>query len=101
MARLNEKTEKPRDAKGTLRRLLDCLMGRRAALGVILVLSLGGNILSLLGPKLAGTAMGAAAAGETRMGSMRTASAVTRMWAVADSLATRCAWTRRRWLLTP
>lgn len=64
MARLNEKTEKPRDAKGTLRRLLDCLMGRRAALGVILILSLGGNILSLLGPKLAGTAMGAAAAGK-------------------------------------
>lgn len=64
MARLNEKTEKPRDAKGTLRRLLDCLMGRRAALAVILVLSLGGNVLSLLGPKLAGTAMGAAAAGK-------------------------------------
>ena len=64
MARLNEKTEKPRDAKGTLRRLLDCLMGRRAALAVILVLSLWGNVLSLLGPKLAGTAMGAAAAGK-------------------------------------
>ena len=70
MVRPNGKSEKPRDAKGTLRRLLDCLMGRRAALGVILVLSLGGNILSLLGPKLAGTAMGAAAAGTARLPTM-------------------------------
>ena len=56
MARVNAKTEKPGDARGTLRRLLDCLMGRRTALAAILLLCLTGNILSLLGPKLAGTA---------------------------------------------
>ena len=45
MARLNEKTEKPRDAKETLRRLLDCLMGRRAALGLALLT--GGTLMML------------------------------------------------------
>lgn len=63
MSRRNPKTEKPQDARGTLRRLLGYLAGRRVLLAVILVLSLAGNVLSLLGPKLAGTAMGAAAAG--------------------------------------
>lgn len=77
MARRNTKIEKPKDAKGTLRRLLGYLMGRRAALAVILLLSLAGNVLSLLGPKLAGTAVGAAAAGKGL---------------VDFSLVYRCAW---------
>lgn len=61
MSRRNTNVEKPKDAWGTMRRLVGYLMGRRAALAVILLLSLAGNVLSLLGPKLAGTAMGAAA----------------------------------------
>ena len=60
MSRRNTNVEKPKDAWGTMRRLVGYLMGRRAALAVILLLSLAGNVLSLLGPKLAGTAMGAA-----------------------------------------
>ena len=77
MARVNTKTEKPRDARGTLRRLLDYLMGRRTALAIILALCLAGNVLSLLGPKLAGTAIDAAAAGKGR---------------VDFDLVYRCAW---------
>ncbi len=63
MARVNEKTEKPKDARGTLRRLLSYLMVRRGALAAVLLASLAGNVLSLLGPRLAGSAVGAAAAG--------------------------------------
>jgi len=47
MSRRNPKTEKPQDARGTLRRLLGYLAGRRVLLAVILVLSLAGNVLSL------------------------------------------------------
>lgn len=64
MAMRTEKTEKPRDARGTLRRLLGRLARRRAALAAALLLSLAGNVLSLLGPKLAGSAIQAAAAGK-------------------------------------
>ena len=64
MPRRDTKKEKPQDARGALRRLAAYLMDYRAALAAILLLVAAGNILSLLGPSLAGRAIRAAAAGK-------------------------------------
>ena len=64
MAGLATKKEKPKDARGTLRRILAYVMEYRLTLAVIMVLVIIGNVLSLLGPKLAGKAISAAAAGK-------------------------------------
>ena len=63
MASRETKKEKPQDARGALRRLAAYLMDYRAALAAILLLVIAGNILSLLGPSLAGRAISAAGAG--------------------------------------
>lgn len=57
------KKEKPKDAKGTLRRVLRYIMDYRLFLAGVVLLALASNVLSLLGPSLAGQAIGAAAAG--------------------------------------
>ncbi len=59
--------ERPRDARGTLRRTLRYVMEYRWTLTGILALVLLGNVLSLLGPSLAGEAVGAAAAGRGKV----------------------------------
>jgi len=59
--------ERPRDARGTLRRTMRYVMEYRWTLAGILALVLLGNILSLLGPSLAGEAVGAAAAGKGKV----------------------------------
>ena len=64
MAGLATKKEKPKDARGTLRRILAYVMEYRLTLAVIMVLVIIGNVLSLLGPKLAGKAISAVAAGK-------------------------------------
>lgn len=64
MPRRDIKKEKPQDARGAFRRLAEYLMNYRAALAAILLLVAAGNILSLLGPSLAGRAIRAAAAGK-------------------------------------
>ena len=63
MARRDTKKERPKDAKRTLRRILRYVMDYRATLGAIMVLVLIGNVMALLGPSMAGKAIGEAAAG--------------------------------------
>jgi len=63
MARQESKKERPRDAKRTLRRILRYVMSYRSTLAVIILLVLAGNLLALLGPSLAGKAIGEADAG--------------------------------------
>ena len=59
MPPLSSKTEKPKDAKGTLIRLLGYLGRYRVGLFFGVLLSVSANICSLLGPKLAGSAISA------------------------------------------
>ncbi len=63
MASRDTKKEKPRDTKGTLRRLLRYVMDYRYTVLFLFLLTLVGNGLSLLGPSLAGRAIRAADAG--------------------------------------
>lgn len=55
--------KKPKDAKGTLRRLVDYLADYRWPLLGVAALSVTANVLALLGPSLAGSAINEAAAG--------------------------------------
>ncbi len=64
MPPLSTKTEKPKDTKGTLRRLLSYLSHFRLAIALCLFLSLAGNLFALLGPKLSGNAINAISAGK-------------------------------------
>ncbi len=63
MARRDTIMHKPRDARGAFKRVVAYLRGFRRQLLVILSLCLISNILSLLGPSLAGSAINEAAAG--------------------------------------
>ncbi len=64
MPPLSSKTDKPKDTKGTALRLLSYLSRYRLALLLCLLLSVAGNLFSLLGPKLSGNAIDAIAGGE-------------------------------------
>ena len=55
---------KPKDTRGTLRRLLGYTREYRLLILIILILSVGGNVLALLAPSLAGSAINEAAAGQ-------------------------------------
>ena len=55
-----KKKEKPKDAKGTLRRILQYLGGYRFAILGLVVCAFVSNIGNLLGPRFAGKAIGAA-----------------------------------------
>ncbi len=57
------KKERPKDAKGALRRILSYLMEYRWLVLAFLILALLGNAGNLLGPRFAGKAIGAAEAG--------------------------------------
>ena len=59
MPLLSNKTARPKDTKGTLRRLLSYLNAYRVPMAIGLVLSLAGNLFALFGPNLAGKAIGA------------------------------------------
>jgi len=63
MARRDSIMRKPHDAKGTLRRMLAYLGQFRWVLLAIFALCVLSNVLSLLGPRLAGSAINEAAAG--------------------------------------
>lgn len=54
---------KPKDTRGTARRVIGYIAGYRAALVVLLLLCFASNIMALAGPYLAGLAIGAAEAG--------------------------------------
>ena len=60
------KKEKPKDAKGTLRRILRYLMAYRWLVLLFLVFAFLSNLGNLLGPRFAGKAIGAAAEGFRR-----------------------------------
>ena len=55
--------KKPKDTKGALRRLLSYIRQYRFILILIFILCFVSNILALLGPSLAGSAINEAAAG--------------------------------------
>jgi len=57
------KKEKPKDAKGAIRRILTYLMQYRFAVITLLICAFASNIGNLLGPKFAGKAIHAASAG--------------------------------------
>ena len=67
MALLSNKTSRPKDTKGTLRRLLSYLSAFRVPMAIALVLSLGTNLLALAGPKLAGRAIEAVDKGKGKV----------------------------------
>ena len=54
---------KPKDTKGTLRRILSYLGGFKYLIALILMLCIVSNLLSLMGPSMAGKAINAASAG--------------------------------------
>ena len=60
----NTKRERPKNAKGTLLRIVKYCIQNRTAFVFTLLLVLLSNTLSLLGPSLAGKAVGAASAGK-------------------------------------
>ena len=67
MARRDTVMKKPKDTRGTLRRMLDYLGPWRLVILGVLVLSLVSNLLNLWGPNLAGSAIREAAAGPGRV----------------------------------
>ena len=56
--------EKPKDTKGALKRILAYLGKYKLLIALILVLCIASNILALLGPSMAGSAINEAAAGK-------------------------------------
>ncbi len=64
MARRDSVMHKPKDAKGTFRRMITYLGPFRYMILLVFVLCLCSNVLSLLGPSLAGSAINEAAAGK-------------------------------------
>ncbi|MCR5767151.1 MAG: ABC transporter ATP-binding protein/permease [Lachnospiraceae bacterium] len=60
----NTKKERPKDAKGTMKRIWKYIIRYRAYVIIIAILCISSNILSLIGPSLAGKAIQEAAAGK-------------------------------------
>ena len=79
MARRDTVLRKPKDTRGTLRRLLRFLGPFRYVILGVAVLSLISNLLSLWGPNLAGSAINEAAAGPGRVNFDRVAYYAWRM----------------------
>lgn len=81
---------RPKDTKGTLHRLLGYISQYRLLIFVILILSVGGNVLGLLAPSLAGSAINEAAAGAGKVNFDRVGYFAFRMFIcyVASSLLT-------------
>ena len=67
MARRDTVMKKPKDTRGTLRRMLRYLGPWRAVIAGVLCLSLVSNLLNLWGPSLAGSAIREAAAGKGKV----------------------------------
>ena len=83
-------TKKPKDTRGTLRRILSYLASYRWIIAVILLLSVVSNVLSLLGPSFAGSAINEASAGVGKVNFERVGFYAKRMLLVyvASSLMT-------------
>ena len=63
MAKTGSVRENPKDTRGALLRMLKYLGTYKFLLALIILLSIGGNVLALLGPDFAGKAINEAAAG--------------------------------------
>ena len=63
MAKMGSVRENPKDTRGALLRMLKYLGTYKFLLALIILLSIGGNVLALLGPVFAGKAINEAAAG--------------------------------------
>ena len=63
MAKMGSVRENPKDTRGALLRMLKYLGTYKFLLALIILLSIGGNVLALLGPDFAGKAINEAAAG--------------------------------------
>ena len=90
MARRDTVMRKPKDTRGTLRRMLEFLGPYRLVILGVAALSLLSNLLSLWGPNLAGSAINEAAAGAGKVNFDRVAYFAWRMLIcyVASSLLT-------------
>ena len=64
MPPISTKTEKPRDAKKAVTRIMSYLASSRALLACAVLLAIAGNILALIGPGLSGKAIDIIAAGK-------------------------------------
>ena len=73
-------SQKPHNTKGTLRRLLSYLGQYKLMIAAVLILSVIGNILSLIGPGMAGNAINEAAAGEGQVNFERVGYYAVRMF---------------------
>ena len=82
MARRDSIMTKPRDSRGTFRRLLSYLGAFRHLILLVAVMCVAGNVLNLVGPTLAGTAIDEAAAGKGRVNFDRVTYYAVRMLAV-------------------
>lgn len=60
---LSTNSDKPKDTRGALKRILSYLGGYKLLIALILLLCISSNILALLGPSMAGSAINEAAAG--------------------------------------
>ena len=67
MARRDTVMKKPKDTRGTLRRMLKYLGPWRYVIAGVIGLSLVSNLLNLWGPNLAGSAIREAAAGKGKV----------------------------------
>jgi len=67
MARRDSIMTKPRDSRGAFRRLLSYLGAFKALILLVAVMCLASNVLSLIGPSLAGSAIEAAARGKGKV----------------------------------
>lgn len=64
MPPFSTKTDKPKDAKGTVRRIIKYILKYKALTATAVFLAVFSNIFSLLGPKLSGNAIDVIAEGE-------------------------------------
>ena len=71
MARRDAVMTKPKDSRGALRRLLSYLGAFRWIIALVCAMCVVSNVLSLLGPNLAGSAINEAAAGAGRVNFQR------------------------------
>ena len=90
MAKRDSVMHKPKDAKGTFRRMIAFLGPYRYMILLVFLLCLLSNVLSLLGPSLAGSAINEAAAGKGKVNFERVRYYALRMLVcyVASSLLT-------------
>ena len=82
MARRDSIMTKPKDSKGALRRLLSYLGAFRLPIALVAAMCVASNVLALIGPRLAGSAINEAAAGRGNVNFEKVTYFAVRMLAV-------------------